>query len=68
MKFSRVAYIISIIAIAAGIIALPIFKNKDGSALNYTLEFTGGTAMTVDFKEYYDLEAAEEQIRPVIAA
>ncbi|MBQ4059772.1 MAG: protein translocase subunit SecD [Lachnospiraceae bacterium] len=67
VKFSRVAYIISIVAIAAGIIALPIFKSKDGSALNYTLEFTGGTAMTVDFDEYYDLNAAEEKIRPVVA-
>lgn len=67
VKFSRIAYTISIIAIAAGIIALPIFKNKDGSALNYTLEFTGGTAMTVDFDEYYDLAAAEEKIRPVVA-
>lgn len=67
VKFSRIAYLISIVAIAAGIIALPIFKSKDGSALNYTLEFTGGTAMTVDFDEYYDLAAAEEKIRPVIA-
>ncbi len=67
VKFSRVACTISIIIIAAGIIALPIFKSKDGSALNYTLEFTGGTSMTVDFDQYYDLDAAEKQIRPVIA-
>lgn len=67
VKFSRIAYIISFVMIAAGLIALPIFKNKDGSSLNYTLEFTGGTAMTVDFDEYYDLEAAETKIRPVIA-
>lgn len=67
VKFSRIAYIISFVAIAAGLIALPIFNNKEGSALNYTLEFTGGTAMTVDFDQYYDLEAAENQIRPVVA-
>jgi len=67
VKFSRVAYIISFVAIAAGLIALPLFKEKTGSTLNYTLEFTGGTAMTVDFTEYYDLNAAETQIRPVIA-
>ncbi len=67
VKFSRVAYLISFIAIAAGLIALPIFKGKTGSSLNYTLEFTGGTAMTVDFDEYYDLEAAETKIRPVVA-
>lgn len=67
VKFSRIAYIISIVAIAAGLIALPVFKNKDGSALNYNLEFTGGTSMTVDFEEYYDLQRAESEILPVIA-
>ncbi len=67
VKFSRVAYIISIVAVLAGLVALPIFKGKTGSALNYTLEFTGGTAMTVDFEEYYDLEAAEKKIKPVVA-
>lgn len=67
VKFSRIAYIISFVAIAAGLIALPVFKSKTGSALNYNLEFTGGTAMTVDFEDYYDLEAAESEILPVIA-
>ena len=67
VKFSRIAYIISFVAIAAGLIALPVFKSKTGSALNYNLEFTGGTAMTVDFEDYYDLDAAESKILPVIA-
>lgn len=67
VKFSRIAYVISVVAIAAGLIALPVFKNKDGSALNYNLEFTGGTSMTVDFEEYYDLQRAETEILPVIA-
>lgn len=67
VKFSRIAYIISFVAIAAGLIALPAFKSKTGSALNYNLEFTGGTAMTVDFEDYYDLDAAEKKILPVIA-
>lgn len=67
VKFSRIAYTISIVVIAAGLIALPVFKSKDGSTLNYSLEFTGGTSMTVDFGQNYDLEAAESQILPVIA-
>lgn len=67
VKFSRIAYIISFAAIAAGLIALPVFKSKTGTALNYNLEFTGGTAMTVEFEDYYDLEAAESEILPVIA-
>ncbi len=67
VKFSRIAYIISFVVIAAGLIALPVFKSKTGSALNYNLEFTGGTAMTVEFEDYYDLEEAESKILPVIA-
>lgn len=67
VKFSKFAYTISIIAIAAGLIALPVFKGKTGSTLNYSLEFTGGTSMTVDFEEKYDLAKAESDILPVIA-
>lgn len=67
VKISRIAYVVSFVAIVAGLIALPVFKGKTGSALNYTLEFTGGTSMTVNFEEYYDLEAAESKIVPVIA-
>ncbi len=67
VKFSRIAYVISFVAIAAGLIALPIFKGKTGSALNFSMEFTGGTSMTVDFGEYYDLERAEEELLPVVA-
>ena len=67
VKFSRVAYLISFVAIAAGLIALPVFKGKTGSTLNYSLEFTGGTSMTVNFEERYDLAKAESDILPVIA-
>lgn len=67
VKFSRIAYIISIVAIAAGLIALPVFKSKTGSILNFSMEFTGGTSMTVEFGEYYDLQKAESDILPVVA-
>ena len=67
VKFSKFAYIISFVAIAAGLIALPVFKNKTGSILNYSLEFTGGTSMTINFEERYDLAKAESDILPVIA-
>ncbi len=67
VKFSKFAYLISFIVIAAGLVALPVFKGKTGSTLNYSLEFTGGTSMTVDFEERYDLTKAESDILPVIA-
>lgn len=67
VKFSRIAYVISFVIIAAGLIALPIFKGKTGAALNFSMEFTGGTSMTVDFGEHYDLDRAEEELLPVVA-
>lgn len=67
VKFSKFAYVISILVILAGVVALPIFKSKTGSAMNYTLEFTGGTALTVGFDKEYDLSGAEQDIVPVIA-
>ena len=67
VKFSRIAYTISLIVIAVGLIALPIFKSKTGSTLNFSMEFTGGTSMTVDFGEYYDLERAEDELLPVVS-
>lgn len=67
VKFSKFAYLISFIVIAAGLVALLVFKGKTGSTLNYSLEFTGGTSMTVDFEERYDLTKAESDILPVIA-
>ena len=67
VKFSKFAYLISFIVIATGLVALPVFKGKTGSTLNYSLEFTGGTSMTVNFEERYDLAKAESDILPVIA-
>jgi SecD/SecF fusion protein len=67
VKFSRVAYMISIVVILAGLVALPIYKSKTGSILNFSMEFTGGTSMTVDFGEHYDLEKAEDELLPVVA-
>lgn len=67
VKFSRIAYTISIVVILAGLVALPIYKNKTGSILNFSMEFTGGTSMTVDFGEHYDLEKAEDELLPVVA-
>ena len=67
VKFSRIAYTVSITVILVGLIALPVFKSKTGSSLNYSLEFTGGTSMTVDFDQYYDLDKAEKEIVPVVA-
>ena len=68
LKISKYCGILSIALIILGFVFLPINKSSDlGQTLNYSLEFTGGTAMNVEFEEYYDLTYAEQNIAPVIA-
>ncbi len=54
------------IAILAGIAFLFINNANTGKALNYSLEFTGGTSTTVTFEEEYTLQRAETEVIPVI--
>ena len=70
-KFSKTfkgAAIFSSVIIIAGILFL--FANKGitgrGNALNFSLEFSGGTSTTVTFNEQYDLARAESEIIPVL--
>ena len=58
---------ISVVIIAAGFITMGVFKAKEGQALNYSLEFLGGTSTTVDFNETYTLEQLDEIVVPDIA-
>ncbi len=70
-KFSKTfkgAAVFSSVIIIAGIVFL--FANKGitgrGNALNFSLEFSGGTSTTVTFNEQYDLARAESEIIPVL--
>ena len=70
-KFSKTfkgAAVFSSVIIIAGIVFL--FVNKGitgrGNALNFSLEFSGGTSTTVTFNEQYDLARAESEIIPVL--
>ena len=53
-------YAISIVVIVVGFVFMGIHKFGDsGKALNYSLDFTGGSSMTVDFNEYIDITGAD---------
>ncbi len=68
VKASKVCFVISAVAIVAGLVFMPINKSNTGKSLNYSLEFTGGTSTTVEFAEAYTLDRAEAEIIPVISA
>ncbi len=58
---------VSVIIIAAGMIGMCAYKVSSGNALNYSLEFMGGTSTTVGFNEAYTLEELESTVVPQIA-
>lgn len=57
---------LSIAIILVGIIAMVAFGVKTGDALNFSLEFKGGTATTVDFDTAVDADTVDTKIVPAI--
>nr|WP_289767560.1 protein translocase subunit SecD [uncultured Acetatifactor sp.] len=57
---------VSLAVIAAGFIVMGVHKASSGDALNYSLEFKGGTATTVAFPEAVTLEKANAEVAPFI--
>lgn len=62
-----VFFAISGIVIAAGLIGMAVYKGTSGNALNYGLDFKGGTSTTADFGKEYTIEQIESDIVPLIA-
>ncbi|MBQ7924749.1 MAG: protein translocase subunit SecD [Lachnospiraceae bacterium] len=56
----------SIAVIAAGFIVMGVYKMNGQDSLNYSLEFKGGTATTVEFTENKTLEEINDQVVPFI--
>lgn len=57
---------ISIAAILAGFVAMGIGKANTGMALNYSLDFVGGTSTTMSLNEDMSIEEIDAQIVPYI--
>jgi SecD/SecF fusion protein len=68
-KYFKITGAISVLLIVLGIAFL--FVNLGiggrGKAMNFSLEFSGGTSTTVAFDKSYTLEEAEKEVRPVVA-
>lgn len=61
-----VFFAISIAIIAAGFITMGVYGSK-GSALNYGLDFKGGTSTTVPFNESYTIEQIDGEMVPLVS-
>lgn len=56
---------ISLVVIAAGLITMGV-NASGGNALNYSLDFVGGTSTTMPFEESYTVEQIDEEMVPLV--
>ena len=61
-----VFFSISIVMILAGFVFLGVNKVQTGDALNYSLEFKGGTSTNVTFNEDFTIADIDAKIVPII--
>ncbi len=62
----KIFFGISLVAILAGFVFMGINKAQTGGALNYSLEFVGGTSTNVTFNEDMTLSDIDEKAVPLI--
>lgn len=62
----KIFFLISILLILSGPAAMTVHNFTDGSVLNYSLEFSGGTATTVTFNEDMDIRQIDSEVTPVV--
>ena len=60
-------FAISLVAIGAGIVAMCISMAGSGKALNYSLEFLGGTSTTVTLDKDYTIAELDSEVAPLVS-
>ena len=60
----KVFFVVSIALCLSGFVVMGINSARDVGALNYSLDFVGGTATTVTFDKEYTLEEVDSQMVP----
>ncbi len=63
----KICFIISAVLILSGPVLMAAHSASGGSSLNYSLEFQGGTSVSVTFNEAMSLEEVDSQVKPVIS-
>ena len=61
-------FILSAVLILAGFVGMGVHGAKGDKALNYSLDFVGGTSTTADFGKDYTIDEIEQTIIPEFAA
>lgn len=65
-KKKTVFFVISILLILSGPVAMVANSQMGNKALNYSLDFSGGTATTVTFNEDMDIKQIDSEVTPLV--
>ena len=63
----KLLFSLAIALIAAGFISMGYFRATTSKALNFGLDFQGGTSTNVTFNEDLSLERIDEEVKPVVS-
>ena len=66
VRMRKYTYVIAFCCILIGPVAMIVHSAQGEKALNYSLEFLGGTATTVEFNEDYTLQQLDDKVKPVV--
>ncbi len=66
VKKKAIFFIIAIILVVSAPIGMAVFNGTEGKAMNFSLDFVGGTATTVDFQEDLSLEDLDNDVKPLV--
>nr|WP_027870160.1 protein translocase subunit SecDF [[Eubacterium] cellulosolvens] len=61
-----VAFVIAVLMILSVPVGIGINRANNGKGMNYSLDFVGGTATTVDFGEDLSLADLDSKVKPVV--
>ncbi|MDO4490790.1 MAG: protein translocase subunit SecD [Lachnospiraceae bacterium] len=59
--------IVSLALIISAPVGMAVYNGKTGQPMNYSLDFIGGTATTVDFHQDFTLNELDEKIQPIVS-
>lgn len=62
----HIFFVVSLVLVLAGPVSMMIHSQGGGKALNYSLEFMGGTSTNVTFAEDMSIEDIDKNVKPVV--
>ncbi len=63
----NLCFIISAVMILGGLVVMGVNGSKGSGALNYSLEFQGGTSTTIPLTEDLTIQEIDETVKPVVS-